>query len=206
MVGSNVLKRYLDIPECTEIIVPTRRLTGVEHSKITEIQVTDFLNLDLDARFLKKIDVVQYCLGAYTGTLDPDRFRQINVDYPRALAEALMKHNQTIRFCLLSGQGADRTERSRIQFARDKGAIENILSNMDGVTLHSFRPGYIYPVEPRKEPNLTYTVSRWLYPVLKLMGPKYSIPSTDLAEAMVLVGLKGHNLEVLENQDIVTVS
>ena len=93
-----------------------------------------------------------------------------------------------------------------MQFARDKGAIEKIFCPLDSVSLHSFRPGYIYPVEPRREPNFTYKISRWLYPVLKFMGPKYSILSTDLANAMVQVGMHGHSLEVLENQDIVQLS
>ena len=206
MIGSSVLQTYLRVAECTEIIVLTRRPTGVDDPKVTEVIIDDFLHLELDMGLLQKIDVVQYCLGAYTGTVPADLFRQINVDYPRVLAETLMNHNESIRFCLLSGQGADRTENSRIQFAKDKGAIENILSSMDGVSLHSFRPGYIYPVVPRREPNFTYKLSRWLYPVLKRMGSKYSIPSTDLANAMVQVGIHGHSLEVLENQDIVKLS
>ncbi len=206
MIGSSVLQTHLRIAECTEIIVLTRRSTAMNDPKLTEVIIHDFLNLELDTNLLQNIDVVQYCLGSYTGTVPADLFRQINVDYPRVLAKALMNHNESIRFCLLSGQGADRTEKSRLQFAKDKGAIENILSSMDGVSLHSFRPGYIYPVEPRREPNFTYKLSRWLYPVLKLMGPKYSIPSTDLANAMVQVGMHGHSLEVLENQDIVCLS
>jgi hypothetical protein len=47
-----------------------------------------------------------------------------------------------------------------------------------------------------------YRVSRLLYPVIKALGEKYSIKSTELAQAMVNVGIGGADQEVLENQDI----
>lgn len=109
MIGSSVLQTHLRIAECTEIIVLTRRSTAMNDPKLTEVIIHDFLNLELDTNLLQNIDVVQYCLGSYTGTVPADLFRQINVDYPRVLAKALMNHNESIRFCLLSGQGADRT-------------------------------------------------------------------------------------------------
>jgi hypothetical protein len=78
---------------------------------------------------------------------------------------------------------------------------ENQLSTLN-LKFHSFRPAYIYPVTPRKEPNFMYRVSRLLYPVIKALGEKYSIKSTELAQAMVNVGIGGADQEVLENQDI----
>jgi len=70
--------------------------------------------------------------------------------------------------------------------------------------LYIFRPGYIYPVEKRKESNLTYSISRTLYPLIKLFGNNASIKSTKLAQAMFQAGLKGANKTNLENQDILT--
>lgn len=75
------------------------------------------------------------------------------------------------------------------------------LQNFD-LTFYSFRPGYIYPDEPRKEPNIGYTIMKYLYPLIKLMGNKYSIRSTTLANAIFNVGLNGANQQVLENHEI----
>jgi hypothetical protein len=129
-------------------------------------------------------------------------FRTITVDYPVALAKRIFLFSPDARFCLLSGQGADRTEKSNIMFARDKGAAENQLSVISFKSFHSFRPGYIYPVTARKEPNITYRISRFIYPIIQLLGKRFSVTSTKLAAAMLHVGINGYSKEILENKDI----
>jgi hypothetical protein len=79
---------------------------------------------------------------------------------------------------------------------------ENEIAAMN-LKFHSFRPGYIFPVEKRKEPNVGYKIMRALYPVIKLLGNKYSITSTELASAMFNIGLNGSDQQILENQAIV---
>ena len=103
--------------------------------------------------------------------------------------------------CLFSGAGADRTEKSKVSFQRYKGMAENQITSLN-LKFYSFRPGYIYSVEPRKEPNFSYKIARVLYPVIKVLGKKYSVKSTDLANAMFNVGLNGAEKQILENQDI----
>jgi len=67
---------------------------------------------------------------------------------------------------------------------------------------HALRPGYIYPVTPRKEPNFTYRISRFLYPLIKLFGSNSSIQSTELAASMFKIGLSGSDKEIFENKYI----
>ena len=55
--------------------------------------------------------------------------------------------------------------------------------------VHLFRPGYIYPVVPRKEPNVFYRALRRIYPFARLVWPGVGIPSVDVARAMLTVGL-----------------
>jgi len=105
----------------------------------------------------------------------------------------------------LSGNGADRTERSRIAFARYKGEAENALIAAGFPRVYIFRPGYIYPVEPRKEPNLSYRMLRAIYPVFRLVFPNQVIPADDLARAMVDVAVRETpetGGPVFENRDI----
>ncbi|HEY3450510.1 MAG TPA: hypothetical protein VGK67_29410 [Myxococcales bacterium] len=92
-----------------------------------------------------------------------------------------------------------------MSFARYKGAAEKALLAQGFARVHLFRPAYIYPVEERKEPNLTYRITRALYPVLRTVAPGSVIPSDELAKAMLLAGLQGtgaHTGPVLENADI----
>jgi uncharacterized protein YbjT (DUF2867 family) len=164
--------------------------------------VTNFENYTDHTEVFKNIDAAFFCIGAYTGSLPNDDFKKITVDYAIALAKALSTQSPQAKYCLLSGAGADNTEKSRTAFAKYKGMAENQISKLN-LAFYSFRPGYIYPVTKRKEPNFMYAAMRFLYPVVKLLGKKYSIKSTDLAQAMVNVAVNGSDKQCLENEDII---
>ena len=90
-------------------------------------------------------------------------------------------------------------------FARYKGEAEKILLGSGFPRLYIFRPAYIYPVKPRKEPNFSYRILRSVYPVFQLLFPNQVIRSDDLAKSMVDVAIRtGASTEqlVLENRDI----
>ena len=205
MIGGLVLEHSLQHPEISLVTSLVRRSSGVVHKKLVEVIVDDFIHLNEETDYFESVDIVYYCLGVYTGAVNREVFRQITIDYPESLANALLKKSPDLRFCFLSGAGADRTEKSRMMFAKDKGIIENRLSKMGFGSFHTFRPGYIYPVTSREEPNFTYKVSRFLYPLIKLMGKNSSIQSTDLAAAIFNIGLYGSDKEILENRDILEI-
>jgi hypothetical protein len=89
-------------------------------------------------------------------------------------------------------------------FARYKGEAENALLAAGFPHVDLFRPAYIYPVEPRKEPNFSYRLLRAIYPALQLLFPNQVIRADDLARAMVDVAIQGTDLgaKVFENRDI----
>lgn len=204
MIGQLILKLCLEDERVGQVISLVRRPTQTSHVKLQEVVVEDFLNLDSNASYFQHIDTVYYCLGVYTGAVKPDLFRAITVDYPTTLGKLVKHNNPSARFVLLSGQGADRNEKSRMMFARDKGAAENKLESMAfGNGFYSFRPGYIYPVTPRKEPNLSYRIFRWLYPLLKNLSSNASVTSQQLAKAMFVIGIEGGKQFVYENSEIV---
>jgi hypothetical protein len=87
----------------------------------------------------------------------------------------------------------------------DKGAAEKALLAAGFPRVYIFRPAYIYPVEPRKEPTFGYRLLRAIYPVFRMVFPGLVTRSDDLARAMVDVSVREtgerENL-VLENRDI----
>jgi uncharacterized protein YbjT (DUF2867 family) len=90
-------------------------------------------------------------------------------------------------------------------FARYKGEAENALLAARFAHVYIFRPAYIYPVEPRKEPNFSYRFLRGVYPVFRLLFPNQVIRADDLARAMVtaVVSETGQRVgPVFENRDI----
>ena len=92
-----------------------------------------------------------------------------------------------------------------IAFARYKGQAENALRAMALPRVYTFRPAYIYPIEPRREPNFSYRLLRAIYPLFRVLFPNQVIRADDLARAMVDVALREAQETgslVFENRDI----
>ncbi len=204
MIGGLILQHCLSSDQIGKITSIVRKPSGVSHPKLTEAVCQDFVTYQgLEAYFTDQ-DIAYFCLGVYTGQVPDDEFKKITVDYVKGFADQLKQHSPLATMSLLSGQGADQKEKSRISFARYKGMAENYLFSQHFEQLYLFRPAYIYPVEPRVEPNFSYRLWRWLYPVIKLMGSNASVTSEELAEAMFKAGLlQNKQQKVLENHEII---
>nr|WP_299341198.1 NAD(P)H-binding protein [Allomuricauda sp.] len=204
MIGELILKECLSSSKVETIVSLVRRKSNLSHPKLQETIIDDFSDYSNHQVLFQNVDAAFFCIGVYTGQVPKQEFRRITVDYAVSFAEALKSNSPNANFCLLSGAGADRTEKSKTAFAKFKGIAENKISNMD-IKFYSFRPGYIYPVTPRKEPNFMYRISRAFYPIIKLLGKNASIKSTELANAMFKVGMNGGEKEILENRDILDI-
>jgi uncharacterized protein YbjT (DUF2867 family) len=127
------------------------------------------------------------------------------VDYTIEFARVLHGSSPGASFGFLSGSGADPTGRSRISFARYKGEAENALVAAGFPEVNLFRPAYIYPVQPRREPNAGYRLLRAIYPAFRVLFPNQVIRADDLARAMVDVALRGtgeRRTVIFANRDI----
>ena len=202
MVGSEVLKLCLLNPKVESITVLVRRPLSITHSKLNEVIHQDYTNYEVIKHQLKNIDVCFFCIGVYTGAVPKTEFNRITIDMPFELAKVLKAQNPDVSFSLLSGMGADSTEKSRTLFARAKGIAENKLIDLKFRRLYIFRPGYIYPVIPRKEPNIWYKLFRILYKGLKGIMKNSSVTSVQLANKMVTVTLEDNTKVIFENSDI----
>jgi uncharacterized protein YbjT (DUF2867 family) len=94
-------------------------------------------------------------------------------------------------------------------FARYKGEAEKALLAAGFPRVYIFRPAYIYPVEPRKEPNFSYRLLRAIYPAFRILFPNQVIRADDLAKAMVDIAVRGKSEResvVFENREIRVIS
>ena len=205
MVGGYALRYALEHPDVEQVTSVGRRKLGISHSKLTEVLHPDFADCSALAETLTGQDGAIFCLGTYTGTVTEVELRRITVDYPVEFARVLRASSADATFSFLSGNGADRTGQNRMAFARYKGEAEKALLAAGFPRVYIFRPAYIYPVEPRKEPNFSYRLLRWIYPAFRVMFPDLVIRSDGLARAMVDVVVQrageGQSL-VFENRDI----
>lgn len=202
MIGSLVLQNCLQHPDIGQVTILVRQKTGISSNKLVEVIHADFSNYLERVDHFKNQDIAYYCLGVYTGAVPRDEFRTITVHYTKVFAQTLQQYSPQAAFCFLSGQGADRTEKSRMMFAKDKGIAENFLLTLNPGQTYIFRPAYIHPSIPRKEPNLSYRIMRSLYPVVRRLYPNGVITSDDLAAAIFHIGLRGDTRRTLENRDI----
>ena len=149
-----------------------RRKLGISHPKLDEVLHQDFADCSALAETLSGQDAAIFCLGTYTGSVSDAELRKITVDYTVEFARVLHGSSPDAAFSFLSGNGADPTGRSRMAFARYKGEAETTLLAAGFPRVYIFRPAYIYPVEPRKEPNFSYRVLRAIYPAFRVLFPK----------------------------------
>jgi uncharacterized protein YbjT (DUF2867 family) len=204
MVGGYALRSALENAAVGTVTAIVRRKLGISHPKLQEVLHRDFADCSSLSRVLSGQDVAVFCLGAYTGAVSDAELRRITVDYTIEFARVLHGSSPNAAFSFLSGSGADPTGRSRIPFARYKGEAENALIAVGFPSVYLFRPAYIYPVEPRKEPNFSYRLLRVVYPAFQLLFPNQVIRADDLGRAMVDAAIQetGRGAKVLENRDI----
>ena len=205
MVGGYALRHALDHPAVGAATAIGRKPTGLAHPKLKEVLHQDFADCSALAGALSDQDAAVFCLGAYTGAVPDAELRRITVDYAVEFARVLSGSSPNAAFAFLSGGGADPTGRSRLAFARYKGEAEKALSAAGFPHVYIFRPAYIYPVQPRREPNFSYRLLRAIYPAFRVLLPNQVIPADDLARTMVDVAVRGTGegrTLVLENRDI----
>jgi len=205
MVGGYALRYALENAVVSSVASIGRKTLGISNPKLTEVVHRDFADCSSLADTLSGQDAAVFCLGAYTGAVSDAELRTITVGYMVEFARVLYRSSPGAAFSFLSGNGADPTGRSRIPFARYKGEAENALLAAGFPHVYLFRPAYIYPVEPRQEPNFSYRLLRGIYPVFRLLFPNQVIRADDLARVMVDVAVCGteeHRGPVFENGEI----
>ena len=205
MVGGYALRYALDHSAIARVTAIGRTALGMSHPKLDEVLHRDFADCSALAGPLSGQDAAVFCLGTYTGAVPDAELRRITVDYTIEFARVLRGSSPDAAFSFLSGSGADPTGRSRMPFARYKGEAEKALLATGFPRVFIFRPAYIYPVEPRKEPNFSYRLLRAIYPAFRLVFPNQVIRADDLARAMVDVIVRDtgeRTRSVFENRDI----
>jgi uncharacterized protein YbjT (DUF2867 family) len=191
MVGGYALRYALDRPAVGRVMAIGRRKLGLSHPKLDEVLHQDFADCSALAEPLSGQDAAIFCLGAYTGAAPDAELRVTTVDYTVEFARVLRRSSPDAVFSFLSGNGADQTGKSRMAFGRYKGEAEKALLATGFPRVFIFRPAYIHPVEPRKEPNLSYRLLRVIYPAFRVLFPNQVIPTDDLGRAMVDVAVRG---------------
>jgi uncharacterized protein YbjT (DUF2867 family) len=206
MVGQGVLRECLLDPEVDGVLTIGRNASVQRHEKLQEIVHQDLSDLTAIEGKLSGHDACFFCLGVSAAGMNEQAYRRVTYDLAISAARTLAKLNPTMTFIYVSGAGTDSTERGRMMWARVKGQTENALLQMPFKAVYMFRPGYIQPLHgirtKTKWYGAVYAMMGPLYPVWKLLFPKYVTTTECVGRAMLSVAKRGAPQSVLENQEI----
>lgn len=206
MVGEGVLYECLKHPSVESILVINRRECGYKHEKLKEIIHKDFSDFSPIKNELSGYDACYFCMGVSSVGMKEYEYKRITYDITMHVADTLLKQNDDLTFCYVSGAGTGSTSKSRSMWARIKGKTENDLLKLPFKAAYMFRPGYIQPTKGLKNTYKFYKVFSPLYPLFKFLFPKYVCTLKQLGKSMINVSLKNPDIKVLECKDIVKLS
>ena len=206
MVGEGVLLQALNHPDVESVLVVGRRACGITHSKLKEIIHNDFYNFQAIEKQLTGYNACFFCLGVSSIGMNEADYTRVTYDLTMSAAESLSKLNSEMTFCYVSGQGTDSSENGKLMWARVKGRTENDLAKLPFKAVYLFRPGFIKPSKNQKRAFKASMVIGIIYPILKVLLPKYVCTMDDLGMAMINAVKFGYENKVLENRDIAQVA
>jgi len=205
MVGKGVLFECIKNTRIETIVLLNRSARTIDHPKIEEILLDDFMQIETIKDTIGHIDACFHCMGVSSFGLSEEEFSKITFDITKKLADVCFELNPKITFNYVSGAGTDSTEKGRVMWARVKGKTENYILAKGFEKAYMFRPGMIIPENGIKSRttlyNAIYIMTRPLFPLLKRM--KSITTTSKLGKAMIqtLIAPK-QEFEHLENEKI----
>ena len=206
MVGEGVLHECLQHEEVQHILVINRKPCGVQHSKLQEIIHSDFFDLSTISNQLTSYNACFFCLGISSVGIKEEEYYRLTYNLTLHIAKTLVKQNNDMVFCYISGAGTDSTEKEKMNWARVKGKTENDLMKLPFKKVYAFRPGYMQPTKGLKNTLCYYKYVSWLYPVFRLLLPKYTSTLKELGLAMIQGVRNGYSKNILEVKDIIVLA
>jgi uncharacterized protein YbjT (DUF2867 family) len=198
LVGGECLRLLLQSPRYARVVVLARRELPLPEASARKVEqvVVDFSRLDTIAERLRA-DHVFCALGTTIRKAGSQaRFREVDFEYPRRLAEIALHHGAR-HYSLVSAAGASRS--SAFFYSRVKGELEESLRRMGWPSLCLVRPSVILgeraearPFERLAQHALRYAPAAWR-----------PVGATDIAGAMLATALREPlGVTVIESRDI----
>ncbi|MCH7763930.1 MAG: NAD-dependent epimerase/dehydratase family protein [Candidatus Marinimicrobia bacterium] len=203
MVGEGVLHECLNHPDIESVLVINRRSCNVHHAKLKEIIHQDFSDFSSIENELSGYNAAFLCMGVSSFGMREDKYTHLTYDFTMALARPLSTLNSDMTACYISGAGTDSSQKGRIMWARVKGKTENDLLKLPFKQAYMFRPGFIRPTKGLKNAYLFYKIVNPLFPVFRVLFPKYVTTLKEIGLAMIHTVNKGYDKQILEVRDIV---
>lgn len=201
MVGEGILIQCLNNPEIDSILVINRKPCGYVHAKLKEIVHQDFFNFKAIEDELKGYNACFFCLGISSVGVDNDTYYRMTYTLTMHVADTLVKLNDNMTFCYVSGSGTDIN--GRLKWQKVKGKTENELTKLPFNQVYHFRPGFIKPLKEQKFAHNFYKYINWMFPIGRKFFPNGFCTMTELGDAMINTLYYQSERRILEGKDII---
>ena len=203
LIGSEVLRTAAEDRNIDEVIGLVRNPPEFKHRKISVVIHKDFVDYASAADHFMKADALIWCLGISQTQVSKQQYEAITYDYTKACIDFCKQVKPSIRFIFVSGNGADRSEKSRTLFRRLKGKAENYLINSGLQDIVIARPDAVRPKRKNKRAPFAYKLIYPLFPFVEKLAPHRIIWSDVLGRALIRLAKEGHDDEnTVENIEL----
>lgn len=198
LVGGELLRRLVASDHYRHVTVLVRREIDSATARSAKVRqvVVDFARLERAGEALAADDV--YCaLGTTIAKAgSQDRFREVDFEYPRRLAELTLQRGAR-HYALVSALGASTS--SPFFYSRVKGELEKALRDMGWPSLSIVRPSVIAGDRAESRP-----MERLAGSLLQFAPRTWRpVPAADIAAALVGTALQSpRGVTVIESRDI----
>lgn len=203
LIGSEVVRAAIADRSVDELILLLRNPSELRHPKITTVIHKDFSDYLACKEYFERADALIWCLGISQTQVSKQQYEVITYDYTKACIDFCKQVKPSIRFVFVSGDGADRTEKSRTLFKRLKGKAENALLRSGLPDIIIARPDAVRPRRKNKRAPFAYKLVYPLFPLVEKLAPHKIIWSDVLAKALLELAKEGHDdRNIIENIEL----
>lgn len=185
LVGDGVLQECLESTAISEVLLVSRWPKQVQHPKLKELIIPDFLELDSYDKELTGYDACFYCTQCPAASLDERICSHFAIDMTLSLACRLLELNPNIVFSFLSSSNADATELGKVMTGRVMGKAENALAKLIFKKLYFFRISLVASLANQKRMQLRDKVVCKIFPLLKILIPNKINTTKEVGLAMI---------------------
>lgn len=196
-VGEGVLRCCLEHPAIEKVLSVSRKTTNIEHPKLEEYIVEDFMKLQTEDPHWAGYDAVFFIAGISSVGCPQDKYFTISRTIPIHFAE-IMPEKEKMTYIYLSGAGTNAN--GKLAWQQVKGGTENLLSQMAFKRTYGFRPAFMKPHRAQTFRRGFQVVSRLLYPFFRLINQANTME--EVTAAMIACTKNGYTSRYIEVGDI----
>lgn len=193
-MGEGVLLSLLQRTDIEKVMSVSRRSCEINHPKLEEYIVADFMDLPSNDPKLQGYDACFFCAGKSNFGMSRKEYYHLSYQITLHFAAAIGA-NPDFVFIYLSGAGT--SSRSLQFWSRTKAKAESDLRAVGFKAAYGFRPAGMKPVKGQRRLQ-GWGKYHWLFTWI----PGFANTIEQVTEAMVICARDGYSRPIIEVSDI----